>query len=143
MEIKMENIMKSKTKLFVIFMAIFCLITISSADIGIGISDVGTISSVTAIEEKNTAPAGYILHQNYPNPFNPGTEISFSLAKSSFVTLEIYNSLGQKVATLINDEMNSGSHKITFNASDLSSGVYYYKIQAGEFQSVKKMLLLQ
>jgi len=142
--------MQSQTKLFVIFLAISCLITISSADIGIGISDVGTISSITGIDEKNTAPVGYMLHQNYPNPFNPGTEISFSLAKSSFVTLEIYNSLGQKVATLINNEMNSGNHKITFNASDLSSGIYYYriaihsdKIQAVEFQSVKKMLLLQ
>lgn len=142
--------MQNKTKLVVLFMAIFCLITISSADIGIGISDVGTISSITGIEEQNIMPAGNSLHQNYPNPFNPTTEIPFSLAKSSFVTLELYNSLGQKVATLINNEMNSGSHKIKFNASDLSSGIYYYriaihsdKIQAGEFQSVKKMLLLQ
>lgn len=135
--------MQNKTKLFVIFMAIPCLITISSADIGIGISDVGTISSITGIEEINTTPVGYILHQNYPNPFNPGTEISFSLAKSSFVTLEIYNSLGQKVATLLNKNINSGPHKVKFNASNLSSGIYYYKIQAGEFLSVKKMLLLQ
>jgi hypothetical protein len=135
--------MQNETKLYAIFMAIFCIITISSADIGIGISDIGTISSITGIEETNTAPVGYMLQQNYPNPFNPGTEISFSLAKSSFVTLEIYNSLGQKVATLINNEMNSGSHKIKFNASDLSSGVYYYKIDAGEFQAVKKMLVLQ
>jgi len=135
--------MRNKTKLSVIFLLIFCLITISSADIGIGISDVGTISSITGIEETNTAPVGYILRQNYPNPFNPGTEISFSLAKSSFVTLEIYNSLGQKLATLINNELNSGSHKIKFNASHLSSGIYYYKIQAGEFQAVKKMLVLQ
>ncbi len=135
--------MQNKIKIFVIFLTVSCLITISSADIGIGVSEVGTISSITSIEEKNTTPVGYILHQNYPNPFNPETKISFSLPKSTFVTLEIYNSLGQKVATLINNEMNSGSHKITFNASDLSSGIYYYKMQAGQFQSARKMLLLQ
>ncbi len=135
--------MQNKIKIFVIFLTVSCLITISSADIGIGVSKIGTISSITSIEEKNTTPVGYILHQNYPNPFNPETKISFSLAKSSFVTLEIYNSLGQKVRTLINNQMNSSSHKITFNASDLSSGIYYYKMQAGQFQSARKMLLLQ
>jgi hypothetical protein len=135
--------MQNKKKLFVIFMAISCLITISSADVGIGISEVGTISSITAIEAENTSPAGYFLNQNYPNPFNPSTEISFSLAKSSFVTLEVYNSLGQKVAVLINNKMNSGHHELKFEANNLPSGIYYYKIRAGEFQSVKKMLLLQ
>ncbi len=135
--------MQNKIKIFVIFLTVSCLITISSADIGIGVSEVGTISSITGIEEKNTTPVGHTLHQNYPNPFNPETKISFSLPKSTFVTLEIYNSLGQKVATLINNEMNSGSHKITFNASDLSSDIYYYKMQAGQFQSARKMLLLQ
>ena len=135
--------MQNRIYFFVIFITIFCFNTISSADIGIGISDVGTISSVTSNEEKTIVPIGYSLHQNYPNPFNPVTEISFNLAKSSFVSLEIYNSLGQKVVTLINNKMNIGNHKIMFNASDLSSGIYYYKIQAGEFQAVKKMLLLQ
>jgi len=135
--------MKIKLKLSIIFLLIFCLFTISSADVGIGISEVGTISSITGIEDENTTPVGYCLNQNYPNPFNPSTEISFSLAKSSFVNLEIYNSLGQKVAALINNKMNPGSYIVKFNASNLSSGIYYYKIQAGEFQSVKKMLLLQ
>ncbi len=135
--------MKIKIKLSIIFLLIFCIFTISSADIGIGISEVGTISSITGIEDENTTHVGYRLNQNYPNPFNPSTEISFSLAKSSFVIMEIYNSLGQKVAALINNKMNSGSYKVKFNASNLSSGIYYYKIQAGEFQSVKKMLLLQ
>lgn len=135
--------MKIKIKLSVIFLLIFCLFTISSADVGIGISAVGTISSITGIEDENTTPVGYFLNQNYPNPFNPSTEISFQLAKSSFVNLEIYNSLGQKVASLINKKMNSGSYHVKFNASNLSSGIYYYKIQAGEFKSIKKMLLLQ
>jgi hypothetical protein len=135
--------MKNQAKLSIILLFIFCLFTISSADVGIGISEVGTISSITGIEDENTSPAGYFLNQNYPNPFNPSTEISFSLAKSSFVIFEVYNSLGQKVATLINNEMNSGSHKIKFNASNLSSGIYYYKIEAGEFREVKKMILIR
>lgn len=135
--------MRNKIKLSIIILLIFCLFTISSADVGFGISNVGTISSITGIEDENTRPAGYCLNQNYPNPFNPSTEISFSLAKSSFVIMEIYNSLGQKVVVLINNKMNSGSYKVKFNASNLSSGIYYYKIQAGEFQSVRKMLLLE
>jgi hypothetical protein len=135
--------MKNKTKLSLIFLLIFCLFTISGADVDIGVSDIGTIGSIAGIEDENTTPVGYRLNQNYPNPFNPSTDISFSLAKSSFVILEVYNSLGQKVAVLINNKMNPGSYKVKFNASNLSSGIYYYKIQAGDFQSVKKMLLLQ
>jgi hypothetical protein len=135
--------MKNKIRLFIIFLLIFGLFTISSADVGIGISEVGTISSITAIEDENTSPVGYFLNQNYPNPFNPSTEISFSLAKSSFVTLEVYNSLGQKIITLVNTKMNPGHHELKFEANNLPSGIYYYKIRAGEFQSVKKMLLLQ
>lgn len=135
--------MKNKIKLSATFLLVFCLFAITGAGIGTDISSVGTISSLTGIEDENTTPVGYCLHQNYPNPFNPGTEISFSLAKSSFVTLAVYNSLGQTVVTLLNKNMNSGSCNVKFNASGLSSGIYYYKIQAGEFQSVKKMLVLQ
>jgi hypothetical protein len=114
------------------------------AETGEGVSEVGTLSSIAVgIEDENTTPVEYFLNQNYPNPFNPSTEISFSLAKSSFVIMEIYNSLGQKVAALLNKNIDPGRHKVKFNASNLSSGIYYYKIQAGEFQSVKKMLLIQ
>ncbi|MBN2411765.1 T9SS type A sorting domain-containing protein [candidate division KSB1 bacterium] len=134
--------MKNKTKSSVIFLLTFCLFTISSADIGIGISVVGTISSITDIEDENTTPVGYYMNQNYPNLFNPVTTIFFGLERSSFINLKVYNSLGQKVAALINNKMNPGSYKVKFNASNLSNGIYYYKIQAGEFHSVK-MLLLQ
>lgn len=94
-------------------------------------------------EENYNTPTEFFLTQNYPNPFNPYTTIGFSLFKSSFVTLEVYNSLGQKIATLLKKNMDSGNFNVKFNASNLSSGIYYYKIQAGEFQAVKKMLLLQ
>lgn len=88
-------------------------------------------------------PNKFILHQNYPNPFNPLTSINFYLPKSSFVIMEVYNTLGQKVETLLKENINSGYHVVHFNALSLPSGIYYYKIQAGEYHSVKKMLLLQ
>lgn len=135
--------MKNKIYRYVIFLLLFGLFTISHADVGIGISDIGTLSSITGIEIESTKPDGYRLNQNYPNPFNPITEIGFSVAQSSFVKLKIYNSIGQIVAILINHKMTPGSYKVKFNASGLSSGIYYYKIHAGEFQSIKKMLLLQ
>jgi hypothetical protein len=83
------------------------------------------------------------LYKNYPNPFNPSTTIEFDLPKSSNVKIEVYNIAGQKIQTLLNKKMSAGSHKVDFNAENLSSGVYFYKIEAGEFQDVKKMILLR
>jgi hypothetical protein len=90
-----------------------------------------------------TAPAKFGLAQNYPNPFNPETNIKFSLPQSSEVTLKIFNALGQEVRTLVNQFMESGSHTINFNASDLNSGIYFYKLDAGQFTEVKKMTLIK
>lgn len=97
----------------------------------------------TGLYGESLIPSKFFLRQNYPNPFNPYTTIDFGLSKSTFVNLEVYNSIGQKVTTLINENMNTGSYKVKFDASNLSSGIYYYKIQAGENVSVKKMLLIQ
>lgn len=85
----------------------------------------------------------YSLEQNYPNPFNPTTNIKFSLQKSSFVSLKVYNILGQEVATLINREMQNGVFTVDFDASGLTSGLYIYKLQAGEYSSSKKMMLIK
>jgi hypothetical protein len=90
-----------------------------------------------------TFPNQFRLYQNYPNPFNPSTQISFNLPKPEFVTLEIYNTLGQKIETLLNKAMKAGQHEVEFNAQNLSSGIYFYRIEAGEFQDVKKMVLLR
>lgn len=88
-------------------------------------------------------PTNYILHQNYPNPFNLSTSIKFILAKSSYVKIELYNIAGQKVQTLLNKKMQAGTHRLEYNAQNLSSGIYFYSIEAGDFQDVKKMILLQ
>ena len=84
----------------------------------------------------------YSLAQNYPNPFNPTTRIKFYLKESSKVKLDIYNLIGQKVAELVNQELSSGFHEVEFNGAGLASGVYIYRLNAGnKFTSVKKMIL--
>ena len=88
-------------------------------------------------------PNEYNLSQNYPNPFNPVTVISYSIPSSSKVLLKIYDAIGKVVTTLVNQNQDAGNYKIDFDASELSSGVYYYKIQTGEFTTVKKMLLIK
>lgn len=88
-------------------------------------------------------PTAYQLHQNYPNPFNPTTEIQFALPQAGKVVLDVYNVLGHKVATLVDGQMNAGVHSITFNAGQLPSGIYFYKIQTNNFSSIKKMSLLK
>ena len=93
--------------------------------------------------EDLTLPKQYALFQNYPNPFNPSTTIKFALTKSSKVKIEIFNILGQKITTLINNFKQAGWHQIKFHAEHLSSGIYYYSIAAGEFSEVRKMILLR
>ena len=88
-------------------------------------------------------PDVFALNQNYPNPFNPSTEISFGLPVASHVDLTIYNVLGQKVETLVDREMEAGSHTVTWNADKVSSGVYFYRITAKDFTETKKMLMLK
>ena len=97
----------------------------------------------TGLGTGDNSPTGYFLNQNYPNPFNPSTQITFGIAKSSFVTIEIYNLLGQRVQILINKKMNAGKHTVKFESNNLSSGVYFYRISAGKFVQFKKMLLLR
>ena len=97
----------------------------------------------SGIAGDNLLPKKYALHQNYPNPFNPTTTISFDLPKASDVNLTVYNLMGQQVMTLKNEKMNAGSYKIHVDASQLSSGVYFYRIQADGYVNYRKMTLLK
>jgi hypothetical protein len=94
-------------------------------------------------QETSKLPASYQLGQNYPNPFNPSTIITYSIPKESIVNLKIYNILGQEVKTLVNDSRMPGKYTVNFNASNLSSGVYFYSLRAGNYYLVKKMMLLK
>jgi hypothetical protein len=107
--------------------------------------DIGAyeFDQTTNIKKKLEAPIKYFLSQNYPNPFNPNTVISWQLAVSSHVKLSIYNIIGQKIETLLNKPMTAGYHEVEFNGENLSSGVYLYRIEAGAWQDVKKMVLLR
>ena len=99
---------------------------------------------ITGIEDQNKdLPSRFELYQNYPNPFNPSTTIRYSLPKTSFVTLKVYDILGREVGTLVNEQKPAGNYQVEFNASSFASGVYFYKIQAGSFAAVKKLLLLK
>ena len=96
-----------------------------------------------AVDESGGSPRTYRLVQNYPNPFNPSTTINFIIPQSGKVSLSVFNSIGQTVETLIDKEMAAGDYKITFNAENLPSGIYFYKLEAGNFVDVKKMMLLR
>jgi len=107
-------------------------------------------SMPTAVGETNAenCPATFNLFQNYPNPFNPETEIRFALARHSRVVIDVFNTLGQQIVTLINKQYAAGFHSVHWDGNDrngrrASSGIYVYRIQAGEFSQVKKMILLK
>jgi len=95
------------------------------------------------IDQSKTFLNTYSMQQNYPNPFNPTTSIEFNLPKPEFVELRIYNLLGKEVATLVSNKLNSGKHTFKFDGQNLASSVYYYQIKAGEFQQVRKMILMK
>ena len=100
-------------------------------------------STITSVNEYSGIPTEYVLMQNYPNPFNPSTSIRFGLPTESNVRLSVFNILGQEVALLVNQTMSLGFHKVNFDASQLTSGLYFYKVQAENFVQVKKMLLMK
>jgi hypothetical protein len=94
-------------------------------------------------EETEKIPASFSLEQNFPNPFNPSTTIQYSLPFSEKVSLKIFNLLGEEVKTLVDEYREAGKHSVQFNANNLASGIYFYKLQAGNFVETKKMILLR
>ncbi len=100
------------------------------------------LTTITGVEDA-TLPGTFALEQNYPNPFNPTTSISYSIPAKSDVSIKVFNNIGQLVTTLVNGVNEAGSHKVSWNASSIASGVYFYTINAGDFTSTKKMILLK
>lgn len=98
---------------------------------------------VNISNNSNTNPDRYKLYQNFPNPFNPNTTIRFDIPKSTCVKISVYDNLGKIIEKLANEKLDAGSYSFNWNAQDISSGIYYYKIEAGEFSNVKKMILIK
>ena len=106
---------------------------------------VGTIHATApnVVDDESNNPNKFQLSQNYPNPFNPSTKIEFSVAAESKVTIKVFNSTGEEIATILNGVVKSGSHTVDFNAGRLTSGIYFYQIKTQNFTATKKMILLK
>lgn len=104
---------------------------------------IDSINTVNVKDITSNLPNSIDVYQNYPNPFNPETEIRFSIPSKDFVTLKVYNILGQLIVTLVDEELSAGEYKFNFNASGLNSGVYFYEMRTENFREVKKMTLLK
>jgi hypothetical protein len=102
-----------------------------------------SVNCVTGVDEGFELPRAFSVAQNYPNPFNAGTNIGFALPRGSEVKVEIYNLLGQKIVTLFEGQLPAGHHSVTWDASDAASGVYFYKISAGDYSAIRMMTLLK
>jgi hypothetical protein len=100
--------------------------------------------NATSVNEKSVSPlSSFELKNNYPNPFNPSTTITYQLVKAGSIKLIVYDMTGRVVATLVNGEQPIGSYSVPWNASNISSGVYFYKLTAGNFSQIKKMVLIK
>ncbi len=103
-----------------------------------------SLSDIIGIENISTEiPSTFSLSQNYPNPFNPTTKIKFDITENAFTTLKIYDLIGKEVQTLVNDELSSGVYEATFDGTQLTSGVYFYRLNSGEYSETKRMLLVK
>ncbi|GBD86948.1 hypothetical protein BMS3Abin03_00873 [bacterium BMS3Abin03] len=101
------------------------------------------LDNITAVNKETRIPVNYLIFQNYPNPFNPSTTIKYQVPERSFVTIKVFDVLGNEVATLINEEKPVGTYEVVFEAAGLSSGIYYYRLQAGNYIETKEMILLK
>jgi hypothetical protein len=104
-------------------------------------NETGIITKIVKLN--NNLPGNFILSQNYPNPFNPTTIINYSIPKSGLVTIKIYDILGREVRTLVNEEKTAGNYSVQFTGNNLSSGIYFYRMQSGNFSQTKKLILLK
>jgi len=103
----------------------------------------GQLGNTGVFISDNSVPVKYFLSQNYPNPFNPSTVIRYQIPVSGFVSLKIFDVLGNEMAELVNEKHNEGSYEIIFNAVNIPSGVYYYRLKSGYFNETKRMLFIK
>lgn len=122
---------------------VFRVDSISGESVTLSFVYLTDVSTSVDDASKHLVPGQHQLHQNYPNPFNPSTNFSFALPKTEFATLKIYNTLGQEVAILVADVLSAGDHNYAWQAGSLPSGVYVFRLQAGDFVENRKMILLQ
>jgi hypothetical protein len=124
----------------------------SSDSVDVSLTPTSNIDSINFILNKiyigikqigSTVPSEYKLYQNYPNPFNPSTNIRYQITNSKFVTLKVFNILGKEIATLVNEKQSAGTYEVTFDGGSLPSGIYFYRLQTGDFSEVKKMVLIK
>jgi hypothetical protein len=115
--------------------------TITAADTSDQMFSIVPPLSIGSADDSKTYQ--YKLYQNYPNPFNPSTHISFSLPQREHVVIDIYNTIGQYIKTVKNQVLNAGYHELVFDGQNLSSGIYFYRIEAGTWQEIKKMILIK
>jgi len=125
-------------------------VSFSDSDNGTAVGRFGRIvrttnGGITFVEEDEIEeiPTDYTLSQNYPNPFNPTTTIKYSIAKSGLIILALYNLVGEEVSVLVSGQLNAGFYEIEFDATRLPSGIYFYRLQAGNFVETKKMVLMK
>lgn len=119
-------------------------VTVNGIMVNIDSVMVRNLAFVVSVQDPNgSVPVTYDLRQNYPNPFNPATTISYDLPEAEFVSISVYNSLGQEVASLVNEQKPAGSYNVNFNASGLPSGIYIYRINAGRYTKTMKMTLIK
>jgi hypothetical protein len=115
---------------------------INTFGIGVYRRDLSEITSIKQ-EQIESIPELFSLEQNYPNPFNPSTKINYTLPQKEFVSLKVYDLLGNELKTLVNEEKSAGSYELDFDAINLPSGIYFYRLQAGSFVETKKMIFLK
>ena len=108
-----------------------------------GIINLNKDTTATGVEQISESPTEFQLYQNYPNPFNPTTNIEFRTSNFGFVSLKIYDVLGNEITTLVTEDLNPGRYSVKWNASNYSSGVYFYKISTNSFTQVRKMVLIK
>jgi hypothetical protein len=115
----------------------------TSASGSCAVIDDVSFNVLSDVDNENINPENFKLEQNFPNPFNPETNIKYSINSSQYVSLKVYDVLGNEIADLINEEKHAGVHEVKFNGSDLASGIYFYKLQTGGLTETKKMLLMK